>query len=55
MKLLDVLSEKSLKVLKNAVRDWGVLSSERKNRVTMTPALAKAIAEDEKILTRDCQ
>ena len=52
MKLIEVLNEKPLKVLKNAVRDWGVPSSERKNRATMSPALAKAIAEDEKMLAR---
>ena len=52
MKLIEVLNEKPLKVLKNAVRDWGVPSSERKNRAKMTSALVKAIAEDGKMLTR---
>ena len=52
MKLIEVLNEKPLKVLKNAVRDWGVPSSERKNRAKMTSALVKAIASDEKMLSR---
>ena len=52
MKLIEVLNEKPLKVLKNAVRDWGVPSSERKNRAKMTAALVKAVAADEKMLMR---
>jgi len=52
MKLLEVLNAKPQKVLKNAVRDWGVPSSERRSRATMVPALERAILAEEELFEK---